>query len=440
LAVAKKATSTSKGEASGGAASKKSAGKKSARAADEGVLLGGRARDTAGEPGLSSSSTGASTTSGLHPAPIGLTDVVGHPRALGVLNAAVASERVHHAWIFHGPRGVGKFTTALAFAATLMDPTTAPDLSGRLAPDPESSVQRLLRVGMHPDLHIIRKELAAYSEDSKVRDSKQATIAKDVVEQHLLAPAALAATVRNDARAAKVFIVDEAELLDRSLTNAPVQNAILKTLEEPDGRTVIILVTSNEERLLPTIRSRCQRVAFTPLDDEAMSLWLRSAKVELPEESRQWLLRYAGGCPGELLVALQSDLFAWQQRLDPMLAEVVRGRFSIDLGGTMAELVEGWAKAFVSKNSDASKDRANHAAAELLFRLLSEYCRGTMRRGLASSRGGDDPAVAGAMSALGVLGQAQSYLRSNVNSGQVMEWMAAQLPAAFAGTLEGAMA
>lgn len=398
---------------------------RAAKSADAGLML---AREVEAAPVQDAGSS-------LYPPPIPLQDVAGHPRALGVLNAALTSQRVHHAWIFHGPRGVGKFTTAMAFAATLLDPTTAPDLSGRLAPDPDSQVQRLLRAGTHPDLHVIRKELAVYSEDSKVRDSKQATIAKDVIDVHLINPAKHAPTIRNDARASKVFIVDEAELLDRSTTNAPTQNSILKTMEEPDGRTVIILVTSNEERLLPTIRSRCQRVAFTPLDDEAMAIWLRTSKVELPDEARQWLLRYAAGSPGELMAAIEGDLFAWQQRLDPMLAEVQRGKFSLEFGVTMSELIESWAKAHVEKNPDASKERANHAAADQMFRLLSEHVRSGLRRGLSGSRGADDPLVTGGMTVLDLMRQAQGYLRSNVQSAMVMEWLAAQWPAAYAGTL-----
>jgi DNA polymerase-3 subunit delta' len=368
----------------------------------------------------------------LYPPPIALQDVVGHPRALSVLNAALTSQRVHHAWIFHGPRGVGKFTTAMAFAATLLDPTTAPDLSGRLAPDPDSQVQRLLRAGTHPDLHVIRKELAAYHEDKKIRDLKQATIPTQILRDHLIEPAAHSAMLRNDRGVSKVFIIDEAELLSYN-ANAP--SVMLKTLEEPDGTNVIILVTTNEERLVPTIRSRCQRVAFTPLDDEAMALWLRGSKVELPEEARQWLLRYAAGSPGELMAAIEGDLFAWQQRLDPMLAEVQRGKFSLEFGATMSELIEAWAKAHVEKNPDASKDRANHAAADQMFRLLSEHVRSGLRRGLSGSRGADDPLVTGGMAALDVMRQAQSYLRSNVQSSMVMEWLAAQWPAAYAGTL-----
>ena len=64
---------------------------------------------------------------------------------------------------------------------------------------------------------------------------------------------------------AKTFIIDEAELID-----TVGQNALLKTLEEPPRRTYIFLVTSRPERLLPTIRSRCQHVRFVPLDHASM--------------------------------------------------------------------------------------------------------------------------------------------------------------------------
>jgi DNA polymerase-3 subunit delta' len=154
---------------------------------------------------------------------------------------------------------VGKFTTALAFAAVILDPSSQPDLSGVIEPDPESASQQLLAAGTHPDLHIITKELAVVSRVDSVRDSKQRNIAKAVLEEFLLEPAARTGSM-NGALASKVFIVDEAELID-----GVGQNSLLKTLEEPAPGSVIILVTANEERLLPTIRSRCQRVGFAPL-------------------------------------------------------------------------------------------------------------------------------------------------------------------------------
>ena len=76
--------------------------------------------------------------------------------------------------------------------------------------------------------------------------------------------------------------------------------ATLKLLEEPPAGTVIILVTTREDRLLPTIRSRCQRVAFAPLDDQAMQSWLASADLAVDPESRRWIERFAEGSPDDL--------------------------------------------------------------------------------------------------------------------------------------------
>src|SRR6266853_6522241 len=75
------------------------------------------------------------------PRPLPLSGIIGQDQAVSGLRAAVQSGRIHHAWVFHGPTGVGKFTTALAFAALILDPTSAPDLSGQIEPDPQSQTQ-----------------------------------------------------------------------------------------------------------------------------------------------------------------------------------------------------------------------------------------------------------------------------------------------------------
>ncbi|MCA9287217.1 MAG: AAA family ATPase [Phycisphaerales bacterium] len=357
----------------------------------------------------------------LPPPPrVAFTDIIAQDRALAILKNAIASERLHHAWIFHGPKGVGKFTAALAFAAALLDPTTAPNLSGELAPDPDSPVQRLIAAGTHPDLHIITKELARYSEDRSVRERKLLTIPKDVIDTHLLRPSVLAAGVRNHGLAGKVFIIDEAELLDRSITNAPTQNAILKTLEEPPPGTVIILVTSQEDRLLPTIRSRCQRVAFARLDDDAMKEWMRTAGVSLPPKHARWLLDFADGSPGALLEAVSGDLASWHERLAPLLDTADAGRYSLDLGPTMSGLVDAWASAQAEASKNASKEAANHEGARLLFRLLAARYRTQMRTG--------NPAAAErAAAAIDALGVAESELRSNVRLVDVCEDLSIRL-------------
>ncbi len=350
--------------------------------------------------------------------------ILGQEPALHVLRSALASDRIHHAWIFHGPRGVGKFAAALAFAGALLDPAAVPGKGGIAEFDPASPVGRLLAAGGHPDLHIITKELARFSDERSVRDSKLITIPKDVVEKHLLGPATLAPTMRSGSRAAKVFIVDEAELLDRSPFNAPVQNSILKLLEEPPAGTVIVLVTDGEDRLLTTVRSRCQRVAFRPLGAEAMSRWIESSGLEIPREQRAWLLEYAAGSPGALKEAVEHGLYAWHETLSPMLRAVEDGRFVLELGPALAACAESWAEGWVERHKNASKDAANRDGAAKVLHLAAEH----FRRALPGAR--DPGAVVGAIEAVA---RCERDVDSSVQIPLAMGNLAAQLSELFNG-------
>jgi len=283
-------------------------------------------------------------------------------------------------------------------------------------------VKALLASGSHPDLHVITKELAVYSEIDSVRKSKQATIAKDVVDTHLIAPALLAASLPGGI-ASKVFIIDEAELLDRHASHAPTQAAILKTLEEPPPGTVIILVTTNPDRLLTTIRSRSQQVAFAPLHDPAMREWLEANKktVEPPisADDLPILQSFASGSPGELLLAHTGNLAEWSRSLEPLLAVCDSGKYSPALGPTMAALIEDWAKAVVERDKQASKDAANRAGAELMFRMLSQRARNHLRRNP------DSPERH--LSAIASIREAERQLDASVAAPFVMEWLSTQL-------------
>lgn len=352
-----------------------------------------------------------------------LDEILGQPSAIATLEAAIHSGRVHHAWIFHGPEGVGKFTTALAFAAVLMDPSTGADLSGRVRPDPESPVQQLLREGRHPDLHVIRKELAVFSGNPNVRESKQTTIAKDVLRTHLLEPAYLASTMPGGL-AGKVFIVDEAELLDRSPSNAVSQNALLKTLEEPPEGTVIILVTSAENQLLPTIRSRSQRVTFGVLPEGEMARWVAESGLNLGADAG-WLMRYAEGSPGRLKEAVETGLGAWRGVLEAGLDRAFRGEYDPLLAPALRDLVEGWAKAWVGEDEKRSKEAANRMAMDRLFSIIGAEAR---------RRLGDPASRARALGMIESIGRCERRLDANTQVQLVLEGLAADLPTA-AGVL-----
>lgn len=349
-------------------------------------------------------------------------DIVGQPRALAALRGAIASGRVHHAWIFTGPAGVGKCTTALAFAAALLDPTTGPNLAGDFEPDPDSPTQRMIASGAHPDLHVVTKELARYSSDAKVRERKLLTIPKAVIDEHLLQPIALAASVRSGALASKVFIVDEAERLDRSRTHAPTQNSMLKTLEEPPEGSVLILVTSSEDLLLPTVRSRCQRVVFGELDEAAMDSWVAQNGIETDPDDCRWLLDFAQGSPGKWMLAHEGKLAQWARTLDPLLEQARRGRPAPTLGSTMAALVDDWAKQWVAEHPGASKESANQAGTQSLLGMLAERARRELRERCGS---GQSPEPA--LRQLEFIDQAERFVAQSVSLGNSMGALAASL-------------
>jgi hypothetical protein len=350
-----------------------------------------------------------------------LGSVLGQERAIATLRSAVRSGRVHHAWIFHGPQGVGKFTTALAFAGLLLD--AAP---GGPEPDGTSPAGQMLRRRAHPDLHIVRKELALVSREPSVRDRKQISIPRDVVEEFLIEPAQRTRVVQGDTLAHKVFIVDQADLL-----NHHSQTILLKTIEEPPPGTVILLVSSSEHELAATIRSRCQRVGFAPLSDEAMRAWLERAGAGVPEAQRRWMMGFAGNAPGVLRAALDAGLAAWHERLTPMLDAAASGRYSHELGPAMAALVDEHASAWVEARENASKEAATRAGAAWMFRLVGAWLGG-MLVDAATSGGSAGPR--GVLAAIDALARAEHHLDRNLQAQFVFEWLSAELAAAFAGS------
>lgn len=354
--------------------------------------------------------------------PPSLDDVLGQERAIGVLRAGISAGRIHHAWIFSGPMGVGKRLAADAFAAAILDPSTQPDLAGVWSPDPASPIQRLIAEGKHPDLHVITKELARFDDDKKIRERKLITIPKSVIARHLLTPIALAPSIRGDSLASKVFIIDEAELLDRSRSNATTQNAMLKTLEEPPPGSVIILVTSAEDRLLPTIRSRCQRVVFEALPRAAMEKWLDRSGLEVSAPARTWLLEFAQGSPGRAMLAVQGGMFEWANTLEPMLSESERGRFAPALGATMAKMIEDWAQGWVAAHPGASKEAANLAGTRHLLGLVAERERRQLRRQMS-----DHAALERSVRVLGMIEDAEKYVAASVGIAHSMEALAAAM-------------
>lgn len=172
-----------------------------------------------------------------------LSEILGQERATTHLRQAMLQERLPHGLIFAGPTGVGKRTSALALARALFC-TESPGEGCASCDD-----CHLVEAGTHPNLLI--------------QDMDQARAEKSTASQISIAQVR---RLRSDLALQgvrgrrKIAILEPAEKL-----TADAQNALLKTLEEPPVGCVLILVTSNADALLPTIRSRCQRILFVPL-------------------------------------------------------------------------------------------------------------------------------------------------------------------------------
>ncbi|MFO0491919.1 MAG: ATP-binding protein [bacterium] len=346
-------------------------------------------------------------------APVSLDAVIGQARGVGVLRQCIASGRVHHAWIFSGPLGVGKMTAARAFAAELLAGST---------PDPAQAAEAmaLLHAGQHPDLHVITKELSLVSSNSATRSQKQSNIPLQVLREFMLDPASRSRVVQSGTPIGKVFIVDEAEMVDED-----GQDTLLKLIEEPPEGTVIILVTSSEHRMLTTVRSRCQRVGFGTLTDNAMQQWLSARGLELPEAQRVWLMSYAGGSPGLLIAAIEHGLFGWHQALAPMLdaLEAAPARANA-LGPAMSRCIDERTTEAVKSNKNASKEAANRLWGRRMIGFVADRIR---RQMLSAARAGDGARAERLAKGLDSCAKAEGYLASNVAYASVMDNLAAQL-------------
>src|SRR5262249_21383142 len=163
-------------------------------------------------------------------------DIRGHESTRAMLCAAATDDRLPHAWLFAGPDGVGKCMVATALAAWLHCETRGADACGACASC------RQIAAGSHPDVLLVRvapgkKEIGV----DRAREVKRFTQLQPVRGR------------------VKVAIIDDAHML-----TVAAQNALLKTLEEPPERSLLIVIAHNADALLPTVRSRCQRVPFLP--------------------------------------------------------------------------------------------------------------------------------------------------------------------------------
>lgn len=252
--------------------------------------------------------------------------LVGHEAPSRLLAEAYRAGRLHHGLLLAGPAGIGKATFAFRLALLLLtypDAVRAPDRIG--SPDPAASAFRAVAQAAHPSvLHLTRP----FDE----RGKKFKTVLS--VDEVRRVGRFLSMTAHDGGW--RVVIVDPVDDL-----NVAAANALLKNLEEPPPRTAFVLVAHQPGRILPTIRSRCQMVPFSPLADEEVGQVLAGLGLSLPADAamREDLLRRAAGSVraaimlteyGGLEIAGAVDQLLGARRFDLLaavrIADAVAGR------------------------------------------------------------------------------------------------------------------
>jgi DNA polymerase-3 subunit delta' len=239
----------------------------------------------------------------------------GHDAAWAEWRAAMVSERMHHAWILTGLKGLGKAAFARAAAAELV---AEPGLH---QPSP----------GMHPDILVPEhppenKEEAKKREDGQEYRRKRSIPIDEIrLVQHRL-------NTRPTLGSRRVVIIDPADDLEKAASNA-----LLKSLEEPPVGTFFLLVAHRPGRLLPTIRSRCRILRFAPLGATEVDAVLRASAPQASAEARGAAVAAADGSPGAALDFLSQDLGELHTLMQRILTEgddgfALRGALAGEIG------------------------------------------------------------------------------------------------------------
>ncbi|MBJ6800356.1 DNA polymerase III subunit delta' [Geomonas propionica] len=189
------------------------------------------------------------------------SEVIGQDRAISVLQRSIALERVAHAYLFSGIEGCGKKKTALAMVQAVF--------CGKEEACGVCSSCRKIASGQHPDLHVLEPD-GAFIKIDQIRE-----LQKELAYRPFEAPK-------------KACIIDGAEKL-----NLASGNALLKTLEEPPGNALMILITAERSAVLQTILSRCQTLDFQPLPAELIEG--RLVRDQFPAEAARVAASLSGG-------------------------------------------------------------------------------------------------------------------------------------------------
>ena len=216
----------------------------------------------------------------------------GQDRAIEQFASAWATRKLHHAWLLAGPKGVGKASFAHAAARRVLAEAAGPpfDLAG-IGTSDDHPIVKLVEAGSHPDMRRLERQLndkGNLNRNIKVEQIRE-------LGEFLSLSAALSPW--------RVVVIDTLDDLETSGANA-----LLKMLEEPPANSLFFLVSHAPGRLLPTIRSRCRRLEFQKLEDDAMTSILSEHAPGLSAVEQERIIGMSFGSAGRAIAFAELGL------------------------------------------------------------------------------------------------------------------------------------
>jgi len=222
------------------------------------------------------------------PHPRATPELVGHHEALIALSEAIATGRMHHAWLISGPKGIGKATLAYRIARTLLKYGAGSPVPLDLGMPEGDQVFGWIKALSHPDFLLLRRQV---DDTGRIQNVISVSVARKATDFFALSAGE---------GGWRVCIVDSVD--DMNLAAA---NALLKILEEPPKRSIFLLISHSPGGLLPTIRSRCRKLILSPLNDQDLARCVSTHFSELDGDDLALAARLAGGSPGRALAMLR---------------------------------------------------------------------------------------------------------------------------------------
>lgn len=275
--------------------------------------------------------------------------LIGHDEEVKLFLNAYNSGSLHHGWLITGDEGIGKATLAYKIARFLLSAEDGKKYQS-LDIEVNSPVFAQVIQRSHPDFKVLERD---FTETDKKKLIKAINAGEEVDEEMKQGLKRSAVIKVEDVREVvsflmkksfndnwRVVIVDSTDDLNTSSANA-----LLKVLEEPPLKSILLLISHNPGRLLPTIRSRCARLSLKPLKTEEVASLLRRYLPELKEGEVQKLAKLSGGSIGRAMRYAENDALAMYDKIQKVCYAGTKcdGEVLADLVDAAAADDDGWA-------------------------------------------------------------------------------------------------